>query len=175
MAIDEYGNYYVYREYAEGDKPIGVGAAEILELSEGEKIEYTLAPSDIWARNQESGKNKSELFREAGLTLTRANNDREAGWLAIKEILAVKNGDSRFKIFSNCVKLVEHLPALQRDAKRPTDCMTEPHSITHLPDALRYFALSYTHPAKEPKKELSPIAKHHERLAKAMKHQKYFY
>ena len=27
--------------------------------------------------------------------------------------------------------------------------MTEPHDITHLPDALRYFCLQYTYPSKE--------------------------
>ena len=82
------------------------------------------------------------------MTLLKANRNREAGWLAIKELMQVKEGDSRLKIFSNCKDLIEHLPALQRDLKKPTDCMTEPHDITHLPDALRYFCLQYTTPAK---------------------------
>ena len=103
----------------------------------------------MWARSQETAKSKADIFRENGLSLLKGNRNREAGWLAIKELLTVKNGESRLKIFSTCVDLIECLPALQRDAKKPTDCMTEPHDITHSPDALRYFCLQYTTPAKE--------------------------
>ena len=149
IAIDERGDYYVYREYAESDKVISAGAQDILQLSAGETILYTVAPDDLWARSQESAKSKADLFRESGLTLLKGNRNREAGWLAIKELLTAKNGESRIKIFSNCTNLVECLPALQRDTKKPTDCMTEPHDITHLPDALRYFCLQYVQPAKE--------------------------
>jgi phage terminase large subunit len=149
IAIDERGDYYVYREYAESDKVISQGAEEIRALTEEGNIFYTVAPDDLWARSQETAKSKADIFRENGLSLLKGNRNREAGWLAIKELLTVKNGESRLKIFSNCVNLIECLPALQRDAKKPTDCMTEPHDITHLPDALRYFCLQYTTPAKE--------------------------
>ena len=148
IAIDERGDYYVYKEYAESDKVISEGAKDIVSLSEGEHILYTSAPDDLWARSQETARSKADIFREGGLTLLKANRNREAGWLAIKELMQVKEGESRLKIFSTCKDLIEHLPALQRDLKKPTDCMTEPHDITHLPDALRYFCLQYTTPAK---------------------------
>lgn len=149
VAIDERGNYYVFREYAESDKVISAGAQDLLSLSEDENIIYTVAPDDLWARSQETAKSKADIFRENGLPLLKGNRNREAGWLAVKELLTVKNGESRLKIFSTCTELIECLPALQRDAKRPTDCMTEPHNITHLPDALRYFCLQYVSPPKE--------------------------
>lgn len=148
IAIDERGDYYVYREYAEEDKVISVGASDIVALSEDEEIIYTVAPDDLWARSQETAKSKADIFREYGLTLLKGNRNRETGWLAVKELLAIKNGDSRLKIFNNCTELIECLPALQRDSKKPTDCMTEPHNITHLPDALRYFCLQYVYPPK---------------------------
>lgn len=148
VAVDERGDYYVFREYAKEDKTISEGAKDVLELSENENVLYTVAPDDLWARSQESAKCKADLFREAGLVLRKGSRTREAGWLAIKELLTVKNGESRLKIFSSCIELIECLPALQRDQKKPTDCMTEPHNITHLPDALRYFCLQYTVPAK---------------------------
>lgn len=156
IAIDERGDYYVYREYAKSDKAIGEGSKEVIELTGKERILYTVAPGDLWGRSQESAKSKADLFREAGLTLLKGSNNREAGWLALKELLTIKNGESRIKIFSNCYDLIEHIPALQRDIKKPTDCMTEPHEITHLPDALRYFVLQYTTPTKpaEQKSEL---------------------
>lgn len=148
VAVDERGDYYIYREYAEEDKVISAGAADIVALSEGENIIYTVAPDDLWARSQETAKSKADIFRENGLPLLKGNRNRETGWLAVKELLAVKNDESRLKIFNNCTQLIECLPALQRDTKKPTDCMTEPHNITHLPDALRYFCLQYVYPSK---------------------------
>ena len=47
------------------------------------------------------------------------------------------------KIFSTCSELIRCLPALQRDKIRPTDTASEPHDITHAPDALRAFAITY--------------------------------
>jgi len=85
----------------------------------------------------------------------------------VKELLTVKNGESRLKIFNTCQNLIECLPALQRDSKRPTDCMTEPHDITHLPDVLRYFCLQYVYPAKE-KDERSPFEKDLQRFKNKM-------
>lgn len=160
VAIDELGNYFVYREYAESDKIISDGAHDIVNLSEGEHIQYTVAPPDMWSRSQESAKAKADLFRESGLTLIKGSNDRESGWLAVKNLLKVYDvekglKESKLHIFSNCTGLIECLPALQRDAKRPTDCMTEPHDITHLPDALRYFCVQYVSPSKPEKKKES--------------------
>lgn len=73
IAVDERGNYYVYREYAEEDKVISAGSADITALSEGEDILYTVAPDDLWARSQETAKSKADIFRENGLTLLKGN------------------------------------------------------------------------------------------------------
>lgn len=168
VAVDERGSYFVYREYADPDKIISSGAKDILSLSEGERIDYTAAPPDLWARSQESAKDKADLFLENGLPLLKTGSDREAGWLALKDMLKVTEGingkDSRLKIFSSCERLIECLPALQRDAKKPTDCMTEPHDITHLPDALRYFAVQYTYPSKPPKEAKTDVQRYRERV-----------
>ena len=172
VAIDEGGNYYVYREYAESDKIISEGAQDICALSEGERIEYTVAPPDMWSRSQESAKDKSDIFAENGLVLIKGSNDREAGWLAVKEMLRIYGeGDrqyARLKIFSSCERLSEYLPALQRSVKKPTDCMTEPHEITHLPDALRYFMLLYTTPSKPPE-EKTELQKYREKVFRELK------
>ena len=169
VAVDELNNYYVYREYGEPDRIISDGAKDIIELSKGEYIQYTVAPSDIWARSQETAKSKADIFRENGLPLIKGNNNRETGWLALKDLLKVYETDenkreSRLKIFSSCVQLIEYLPSLQRDAKKPTDCMTEPHNITHLPDALRYFAVQYIYPSAPAKPEKTDIDKYKDRV-----------
>ena len=113
-------------------------------------IYATLAPPDLWNRSQETGKSKALIFGESGLSLTKSNNDREAGWLAIKELLKQDDeGNARLHIFSTCPKLIKNLPELLRDPKHPTDTANEPHEITHSPDALRYFAIYWTRPAEE--------------------------
>lgn len=155
VAVDNERNAYVYRELCAPDLPISVAAEKTLAATPGgENIYATLAPPDLWNRTQESGKSKEIIFAENGLQLTKASNDREAGWLAIKELLRVnEGGKARIRIFNSCVKLIEHLPQLQRDDKRPTDAATEPHDITHSPDALRYFALYWVRPAPQEKKD----------------------
>ena len=151
IAMDSTRKIYVYRELCESDLPISLAAEKILShTEEDEKIYATLAPPDLWSRSQETGKSKALIFADNDLSLTKSNNDREAGWLAIKELLKLdKNGEARLQIFSTCRELIRCLPALQRDKKRPTDTMREPHELTHAPDALRYYAISWARPAEK--------------------------
>ena len=46
---------------------------------------------------------------------------------------------ARLKFFENCRHLIRTLPALAVDEHNPNDCATDPHELTHAPDALRYF------------------------------------
>lgn len=151
VAVNSEGRAYVYREAGGSNLPISSAARCVLDACEKDESFYiTLAPPDLWNRSQETGRSKALLFSEAGLTLSKSNNDREAGWLAIKELLKLDaNGEPRLKIFSTCRTLIKCLPALIRDPKRPTDCAIEPHDITHYPDALRYFAIFWWHPGEE--------------------------
>ncbi|MBO7170946.1 MAG: terminase family protein, partial [Clostridia bacterium] len=87
VAISPEGDFYVYKELCESDKIISDAAKDVRERNGDDKIYATLAPPDLWSRSQETGKSKAILFAENGLTLTRSSNDRETGWLAIKELL----------------------------------------------------------------------------------------
>lgn len=148
FAVDAERNVYVFRELCESNLPISEAARKINEYTGTDEIYQVLAPPDLWNRSQETGKSKALLFYENNLTLSKSNNDREAGWLAIKELLKVDaNGRSRLHIFENCRMLIKCLPELLRDPKKPSDTLTEPHEITHSPDALRYFAIYWTSPA----------------------------
>jgi hypothetical protein len=150
VAMDSARNVYVYKEYCESNLPIYDAAKKMLDMTlEDEEIYATLAPPDMWGRSQETGRSKAQIFYESGLTLTKSSNDREAGWLAIKELLRVDaNGEARLHIFRNCTELIKCLPSLQIDEKRPSDCAIEPHEITHAPDALRYWAIGYNRPTE---------------------------
>jgi hypothetical protein len=150
VAVSPQREVYVYREVCAPNLTISDAAKAIIEATErDEEIYTTLAPPDLWNRSQESGKSKAILFGEAGLRFDKTNNDREAGWLCIKELLALgENGEPRLKIFSTCREIIKCLPALVRDEKKPTDCATEPHEFTHAPDALRGFAIYWWRPGK---------------------------
>lgn len=153
IAVAPNGTSYVYREYCESSLPISAAARAILDRTpKSEDIYATLAPPDMWSRSQESGKNKATLFAEYGVSFTKTSNDRESGWLALKEMLVERDGGVRLKIFSCCSEIIRCLPALTVDRVRPTDCSTEPHAITHAPDALRGFAIFHTRPTLSEKK-----------------------
>ena len=151
IAIAPDGISYVYREFCESGLTVSEAARGILERTPKEEDIYaTLAPPDMWSRSQETGKTKAVLFSERGVNFTKTSNNREAGWLALKELLADGGSGVRLKIFSSCTEIIKCLPALSVDKIRPTDCATEPHEITHAPDALRGFAIFYARPAEEP-------------------------
>ena len=141
---------YVYRELCASDLPISASARAITERTPpGEDIYATLAPPDLFSRSQETGRTKATIFSEFGVNFTKTSNDRETGWLAIKELLCDTEQGPRLQIFSTCTELIKCLPALTVDKLRPTDCSNEPHEITHAPDALRGFAIYYARPAEK--------------------------
>ena len=157
VAISPDNISYVYREFCKSNLTISRAAEEICQRTPpSEDIYATLAPPDMWSRSQETGKSKASLFSEYGVNFTKTSNDRECGWLAIKELLSVRNGKTGLQIFSHCQEIIKCLPALIIDKVRPTDCATEPHDITHAPDALRGFAIFYARPAEENKKITHP-------------------
>ena len=151
IAVSPDRRAYVYREYCESSLPISAAAKAITDRTlPAEDIYATLAPPDLWSRSQETGKSKASIFAEFGVSFTKTSNDRECGWLAVKELLCEGEGGTKLQIVNTCTELIRCLPALAIDKLKPTDCATEPHEITHAPDALRGFAIFHTRPGDEP-------------------------
>lgn len=161
IAIDTKGKAYVYNEIHKPNLIVSEARQTLKSIMRHYKYKYIYAPPDLWNRNRDTGKSTAELFWEGGLDLTKASNNRIAGWLNVKEWLKVRkvrneqtgelHEDSDLKIFSNCINLIKYLPQLQHDEKEPNDVATEPHEPTHITDALRYFCVSRTAPTKEVK------------------------
>lgn len=159
VAIDTKGKAYVYNEIHKPNLIVSEAVQTLKSYMRQNKYKYIYAPPDLWNRNRDTGKSTAELFWEGGVDLTKASNNRIAGWLNVKEWLRVKKvrheqtgelyEDSDLKIFSNCLNLIKYLPQLQHDEKEPNDVTTEPHGPTHITDALRYFCVSRTAPTKE--------------------------
>lgn len=163
IAVDTKGKAYVYNEIHKSDLIVSDARQTLKSIMRNHKYKAIYAPPDLWNRNRDTGKSTAELFFEGGIDLTKASNDRKAGWLNVKEWLKIKKvkneqtgevyEDSDIKIFSNCINLVRCLPQLQHDEKDPNDVATEPHEITHITDALRYFCVNHIAPTKIIKKD----------------------
>jgi phage terminase large subunit len=139
IAVDEEGRAYVYDEIYESGLIVSAAAEKIRKKSTENMI--FIAPSDLWSRQKDSGKSIAELFSEGGIYLTRLTPSRISGWLALKEWLKPdENGRAMMQIDTRCKNLLRTLPLLTHDGQRQGDAATEPHEITHAPDALRYFA-----------------------------------
>ena len=157
VAIDERSNIYFYKEIYESGLIISDTIKRLKEITI-EPIYQYIAPPDLWNRRQETGKSIADIYLDNGIYLTKASNDRVQGWLNVKEWLKVFNDEqsieaSKLKIFSNCKNLIRTLPQLQHDEKNPNDVSSEPHELTHAPDALRYFLAARPYPAAEKRKE----------------------
>lgn len=151
VAVDESGRCYVYRQYQEVNQYVSDAARMQLVLTTAdEDINYTISPPDLWARNRENGKSQANTFMECGLSLYRADNNRQQGWYALKELLKIReDGKPGLIVFNTCSSLIESMKCIQHDKTNPNDVAKQPHEITHGPDALRYFAQTYVLPAEQ--------------------------
>lgn len=173
IAVDERGRGWIYRELYEGRDNgkgkdgkghiISAAAERLREMTPSEENIYAwLAPPDLWNRRQETGRSAVELFAEKGLYFEKASNNRIAGWRAVREWLAEStdeegNQEPNLKIFETCPNLIRTLPAVQYNAKNSEDISNEPHELTHAPDALRGFCISWTVPAENQQPEKKTI------------------
>lgn len=149
VALDTQNNAFIYKELYESDLIISEAANKIKSMiADDETIRIIYAPPDLWNRRQDTGKSATDIFRENGLNLVKAKNDRVLGWYNLKEWIktyetrdehtGVKIITSKLKVWSNCDNLIRVLPQIQKDEKNPNDCAKEPHELTHAPDAIRY-------------------------------------
>lgn len=155
IAVDENDYAVVYREVYQPDLIIPDAAKRLLNANGNEDITAWFAPKDLWNRRQETGKSVSDLFAEYGLYLSKVSNGRVAGWYELKRRLQpVPDVDGtlrpKLQIFDTCLNLIRTLPGLQHDEKNPNDTATEPHELTHGPDAIRYFCDGCPLPADLP-------------------------
>lgn len=144
FAVAPNGRVYLYRELKQSGLIVSDAAAAIKDhTAYGEKIVCTYAPSDIWSRQKDTGKTMAEVFMSNDVPIVQASRNRVQGWLQVKEMFApMEDGNPRLVVFDTCTEYIEDVQAIQTSEKDPNDCATEPHEITHLNDAVRYFCIS---------------------------------
>lgn len=150
FAIAPNGRVYMYRELKKSGLIVSDAAQEILSnTGVNEKIITTYAPDDIWSRQKDTGKTMAEVFLSNGVAIVKASRSRVQGWLQVKEFLApMGDGKPKLMVFNTCQNFIDDIQSIQASDKDPNDCAVEPHDITHLPDACRYFCISRTMAAK---------------------------
>jgi phage terminase large subunit len=144
IAVDWHNKAYCYKELYKPGLRISEAAKEILRVNAGEEIYQYLAPPDLWNRQRETGLSTAQIFGRNGIRLWKASNNRVQGWYNLKEWLAPYEDEQGVKtahltFFKNCVNIIRCLPQLQCDEKNPNDVSTEPHELSHGPDAIRYW------------------------------------
>lgn len=163
IVVDDHDMAYVVQEVYKG-RDLGEGAkglivseaaAEVKALAGNGDIAAYLAPPDLWNARQETGKSVADIFAESGIYLTQTSNDRIDGWMAMHERLHVFEDEqgvqvAKLRIFPQCINLIRTLPQLRYDDKRINDVATEPHELTHGPDAIRGFCVHWTRRASAP-------------------------
>lgn len=154
-AVDPiHGTVYIYREFSRSGLTL-TAAAQAVARESIESVDYLAASPDLWNRRQDSG--LSGVMLMSGVqgmpTLIKADDRRVIGWRNLREFLTTGSESStggraflsageekhpHLQIFSTCTELIRTLPALLHDKTHPEDASSEPHSVTHFPEALRY-------------------------------------
>lgn len=90
------------------------------------RLDLFAAGGDVFENKGDAGgKTIASQYAECGVDLTRAVMDRPNGWgEVLKRLGDIDRGIApTLKIFNNCVRLIECLPALQHDPHRPEDVL----------------------------------------------------
>ncbi len=161
LGIDSDGVVYVTDEYCESGLTLSEAARRIGELCRGKEIEYAVASPDLWNRRQDSGKSGFEIMQSEPHMppMMRADDRRIPGWRVVREYLSSRESPPRLKICCSCGELIHCLPALLCDSERPEDASSQPHSITHAPEALRYALMSRITPPETESSDFSFVTK----------------
>ncbi len=166
ISLDRFGRAYVFRE-VHASNLIVSDAARLIAENSPEEVYCTYAPPDMWSRQRETGASIAELFGENGIDIVRASNSRVTGWLAVKEWLKIKETAGGclpgIEISSACPFLIRCISELCYDEKNSCDASCDPHEITHITDALRYFCASRPVPATE-RTYPSPLEKYRKKV-----------
>ena len=156
IAKDVEGNIYVEDELCRTNLTLGEAAEVIVDFIRERGVEYAVASPDLWNRRQDSGKSGFEIMRSVrGMPAMVAADDRRiAGWRVLKEYLSSRIEGPKLYICSRCTELISSMQALLCDKNRIEDASSEPHSITHTPEALRYAVMSRFVNAEDDKENL---------------------
>ena len=156
IAVDTHDTAYVIGEVYDHNLIISDAAKAIQAAEVREQRYVTYAPPDLWSRTKDTGRTIEETFALSGVILDKSDNARVPGWMQVHERLKIITDvdgiqkTARLKIFSTCRNLIRCISTIKADERDCNDVATQPHELTHIVDALRYFCVMHTIAAKEP-------------------------
>lgn len=160
FAVAPDGKLIVYRELYVRRTLSSEIAKKVRELSEGERVVYTVASPDAWQQRGIGGiegQSIAEVFQKNGVPLLPADNARIPGWQRVREALAVEaDGTPNLRIFDTCQNLLRTLPLLTFDTHVVEDVSGTCED--HAAEALRYGLM--TRPRPHHTKEAPPAPRY---------------
>lgn len=135
------GGLVLYREEYGSGLTAEKQAKQVAILSKGETYKASVGDPSMWAKNREGQRVKSHhaWYRENGVRLSKATNERVAGWDLLHALLDFDDERAPLlQISRDCVNLIRTLPLMVQDANKPEDIDTDLED--HAPDAARYLA-----------------------------------
>ena len=146
------GHIFMYRE----DYGAGLTAPEqamrVRVLSAGEDYFATVLDPACWAEQREGKRYKSVAYEyiEHGVEVTRASNQRVAGWQRLHSLLAYgENVPPGLMIFDTCHNTIRTLPLMVKDATKPEDIDTTLED--HAADLVRYACMAASWLDRQPR------------------------
>lgn len=135
------GGLVIYREDYGSGMTAPEQAKRVANLSQGETYKASVGDPSMWAKNREGKRYRSihEQYRDNGVKLTKASNERVAGWSLLHALLSFD--DDRpplLQISRACVNLIRTLPMMVQDSTKPEDIDSDLED--HALDASRYLA-----------------------------------
>jgi phage terminase large subunit len=172
IAVSPEGDCYVYHELHGGHRLPEWWADRIheqVERDDKQLADYVRVIDPATFNNEPRwGKPVAEMFSDAGIDFTRANNDRLNGWMQLRNYLAWERDPEdlsldlqrllrqpKFFVFrDHAPNLVRTLPVLPADKNKPEDVDTDTED--HCADAIRYGLMTRPTLTKIPFSALSP-------------------
>ncbi|MDE2096743.1 MAG: terminase family protein [Patescibacteria group bacterium] len=124
---------YVYRELYRTGLTAEQQAVWVRKSSEGETCLAHYADPSMWSK-QPNGQSIAQMYAAQGVDLTKANNDRPAGWTRLHK--ALDGDEPEVQVFETCVNLIRTVPSLVHDSHDVEDLDTDGED--HAADAWRY-------------------------------------
>jgi len=148
-AVDDQGHTFLYREIWGNEMTPREAAEKILSAQGDERVSSAEGDPNMFFNKD--GVSTGEKLNGAGLPIFPANNEREQGWMRVREVLRdnPKTGLPYFRVLKSCQKSVEAIPAMRYHEKNRLDCA--PNKLDHWTDCDRYHFISRFSESSKPK------------------------
>lgn len=133
----KFNRVWIYKELYGAEKSPKEWAEEMKRVVNLNQFQFTMADPKMFHRLDDGSRSIASHFQEEGVSLLSANNDRLAGWEAVKNWMSMAPDGLPYLMISElCVNLIRTIPGQVHDETNVEDLDTKAED--HAVDALRY-------------------------------------